>query len=259
MSFVVELADSNGWLNQMTSRETQHRADRYIFRLARPSDADGILAIYAPFVEGTSVSFEMSVPTHVEMVRRIKRILRRWPWVVAELDGEIAGYVYASLHRERAGYQWSVDTSVYVHPNHRRIGLGKALYRCLFDLLVMQGYFGAFAGIALPNAGSVALHRSVGFRKVGVYNQVGFKLGAWRNVSWWQRELQPRERIPETPKSLSWLRRQPDTALTFDRHAKRIKPAAVPTKRLAPSVIRAHRLQTQLPDFSVGSTLLPAE
>jgi phosphinothricin acetyltransferase len=204
-------------------RHARQRANGYEFRLARPSDADGILAIYAPFVESTSVSFEMAVPSHDEMVRRIKRIMRRWPWVVADYEGVLAGYVYASLHRERAGYQWSVDTSVYVHTDFRRLGLGKALYLSLFELLIKQGYFGAFAGIALPNQGSVALHRSVGFRKVGVYQQVGFKMGHWRDVSWWQRELQPRNGIPHAPKSLSWLRRQPDLAKTFDRFATKAK------------------------------------
>ena len=106
-------------------------------------------------------------------------------------EGRVDGYVYASRHRERAAYQWSVDVTAYVRDDRRGQGIGKRLYARLFEELARLGYFQAFAGIALPNAASVALHESVGFEPVGVYRKVGYKLGAWHDVGWWQRALQP--------------------------------------------------------------------
>lgn len=115
--------------------------------------------------------------------------------------GEVQGYAYAGRHRERAAYQWAVDTSVYVRADARGRGVGRALYAALFDQLVALGYFQAFAGIALPNAGSVALHESVGFAPLGVYRNVGYKFGAWHDVGWWQKSLQPLRAEPAAPAS----------------------------------------------------------
>ena len=173
-------------------------------RGARPDDADAIQAIYAPVVRDTAISFELEPPTVEEMRGRIlSTITAHLPWLVcAEEAGAVIGYVYASKHRERAAYQWSVDVTVYVHAQHRGRGIGKALYGRLFELLIDAGYCQAFAGIALPNAESVALHESLGFSPIGVYQNVGFKHGAWRDVGWWQKELQlpadpqPPTRIP---------------------------------------------------------------
>lgn len=106
--------------------------------------------------------------------------------------------MYASKHRERAAYQWSVDVTAYVHAAHRGRGVAGALYGRLFEVLTAAGYCQAFAGIALPNAASVALHESIGFTPIGVYRNVGFKNGAWRDVGWWQKELQ----LPPDPTTL---------------------------------------------------------
>jgi L-amino acid N-acyltransferase YncA len=111
--------------------------------------------------------------------------------------GEISGYAYASQHRARAAYQWSVDTTAYVRADAQRQGLGKALYAALFSELQRLGYCQAFAGIALPNPASIALHRSVGFESIGIYRQVGFKLGSWHDVGWWQKSLQSPDKPPE--------------------------------------------------------------
>ena len=160
-------------------------------RSATPEDAPAIAAIYAPIVRGTTISFELVPPTADEMRSRILSTLKGLPWLVSlDAIGAISGYAYASKHRERAAYQWSVDVSAYVRDDCRGQGIGKRLYERLFQELVDLGYYQAFAGIALPNEASVALHESVGFRPIGVYRNVGHKHGAWRDVGWWQRALQ---------------------------------------------------------------------
>ncbi|HTJ27809.1 MAG TPA: arsinothricin resistance N-acetyltransferase ArsN1 family B [Candidatus Limnocylindria bacterium] len=165
-----------------------------LIRLARPDDARAFAAIYGPIVTGTTISFEEVPPTETEFRARIAAIGATWPWLVGEVDGEVLGYVYASRHRERAAYRWSVDVTAYVHEDARGRGVAGTLYRALFRILERQGFHRAFAGITMPNDASVALHRSVGFALVGVYPEVGFKFGTWRDTSWWQRPL--REGIP---------------------------------------------------------------
>ena len=160
-------------------------------RTASLADAPAITEIYAPIVAHTTISFELEPPTVDEMGRRISSTLETLPWLVAvDDDDRVRGYAYAGRHRERPAYQWAVDVTAYVHKHARGQGVGRALYAELFAVLVDLGYCQAFAGIALPNAASVALHESVGFEAVGVYLRVGFKHGAWRDVGWWQKALQ---------------------------------------------------------------------
>ncbi len=171
-------------------------------RLAREDDAAAIHAIYAPIVRDTIISFEMEVPAVEEIARRVRTTLASLPWLVWEEEGRVAGYAYASKHRERRAYQWSVDVSAYVHADFRRRGIGRALYVALFERLVRQGYFNAYAGITLPNAASVGLHESVGFVPVGVYRGVGFKRGGWHDVGWWHRRLRELAPDPAPPSGL---------------------------------------------------------
>ena len=172
-------------------------------RIATPADAEAITAIYAPVVANTSISFELTPPTVDEMCGRIERKLHDLPWLVSEdAHGAVNGYVYASKHRERPAYQWSVDVTAYVREDARGLGVGKRLYQALFEELATLGYFQAFAGIALPNNASVALHESVGFQPIGIYRNVGFKLGAWHDVGWWQKEL--RVPVEPTPPRQRW-------------------------------------------------------
>jgi phosphinothricin acetyltransferase len=175
-------------------------------RVALPEDAEAILAIYAPIVRETAISFEVEPPTQVEMHERIATTLRRLPWLVCEHQGEVRGYVYASPHRARAAYQWSVDISVYIHATARRTGMGRALYHALLQLLILQGFYQCYAGITLPNPASVGLHEALGFQPVGVYEAVGYKLGEWHDVGWWQRGLQPRPSLPTPPTAVEVLR-----------------------------------------------------
>jgi L-amino acid N-acyltransferase YncA len=158
-------------------------------RLARAGDAAQVQAIYAPIVAGTAISFEEDPPDVAEVRRRLLATLTRLPWLVWEQAGELLGYAYAGPHRERAAYRWSVEVSAYVAAGARRGGVGRGLYRSLLALLAAQGFASALAGITLPNPASVGLHEALGFTPVGVYRAVGFKLGAWHDVGWWQRRL----------------------------------------------------------------------
>jgi len=160
-----------------------------LIRTACASDAPDLLDIYRPFVESTAVSLEDDVPTTAEFVARIEKALHGWQWLVAEHEDLCVGYAYGTKHRERSGYRWSVEVSVYVHPGHLRRGLARALYTRLFDDLARLGYRHAFAGITLPNEPSIALHQKLGFESVGVFRNVGRKFDRWYDVSWWQRPL----------------------------------------------------------------------
>jgi len=156
-----------------------------VIRLAAEHDAEQIQAIYALVVRGAAISFELEPPTVSQMRQRIIKTVERLPWVVCEQSGEILGYAYASPHRTRAAYQWSVDVSAYVHVHNSRSGVGHAAYDALFKILTIQGFYNAYAGITLPNPASVGLHESMGFNPVGVYRSVGYKLGSWHDVGWW--------------------------------------------------------------------------
>lgn len=168
-------------------------------RLADPGrDADAVAVIYRPAIETSVASFEVTAPDGAEMARRIRTTLQRTPWLVAEEGTELVGYAYAAQHRERAGYRWSVDVSVYVAAGAQERGIGRALYAELFDLIRRQGFLNAYAGIALPNPASVALHERFGMRLIGVYERVGFKFDRWVDVAWYGVRLaEPDGRPPE--------------------------------------------------------------
>jgi L-amino acid N-acyltransferase YncA len=172
-------------------------------RLAIGKDASKILEIYGPFCIQSPITFEVVPPSREEMAERISSTTKRYPWLVCECDGLIRGYVYASRHSERAAYGWSVNVAAYMHPSSRGRGLGRVLYSVLFDILRQQGFFKAYAGITLPNPASVALHEHAGFRMVGVYHGVGFKAGAWHDVSWWELSLRPETDNPAEPKTIA--------------------------------------------------------
>ncbi len=171
-------------------------------RCASADDAEGILAIYAPIVRETTISFELEPPTVAEMRRRIETTLAKLPWLVCASGRGTEGYAYASKHRERAAYQWSVDVSVYVVEAMRGKGLGRRLYTSLLGMLQDLGYYSALAGIALPNPASVGLHEAMGFRPIGVYRNIGYKLGAWHDVGWWQKQLREYGEGPEAPRGM---------------------------------------------------------
>ena len=191
-------------------------------RLAHTNDAAGIRAIYAPYCESTTVSFEVVAPTVDQMRERIARISTNYPWIVAETDGRLLGYVYATQFRERAAYRWAVELAIYVAMTEQRRGLGRALYTTLFSILREQGYFKAIAGITLPNPASVGLHESVGFRPAGIFQGVGYKAGKWLDVGWWQLELQPEIDEPREPRPFSAVHQSAFLAAAFDEGRRQI-------------------------------------
>ena len=169
------------------------------YRVAGVDDAAAIADVYAPYVRDTFISFETVAPDAGEIGERMRRIGVQYPWLVAVSGGQVAGYAYACENRSRLAYRWSVDAAVYLHPSAQRKGIGRGLYRRLFALLRAQGYVNAFAGITLPNAASVGVHEAMGFTLIGVYRRVGYKLGAWHDVGWWQLALQEPQASPDEP------------------------------------------------------------
>lgn len=170
-------------------------------RLASPDrDAAAVAAIYRPAVEGGLASFEEVAPDPGEMARRMRLTLTRTPWLVAEDDdGAVIAYAYAGTHHERPGYRWAVNISVYVADGFHGRGIGRQLYDELVAALRRQRFVNVYAGITLPNPGSVALHEAIGMRRIGVYERVGFKLGAWHDVAWYGLRLSDPVGVPPEP------------------------------------------------------------
>lgn len=173
-----------------------------IIRVAAADDGPVFAAIYSPAVVGSPTSFEIDPPDGAEMGRRVETIGARFPWLAFEDDGVTHGYAYASPHRARPAYQWSAEVSAYVHADARRRGVARALYTSLFAALRLLGYCNAYAGITLPNPASVGLHEALGFRSVGVFHDVGYKLGRWHDVGWWERPLGDRIEHPDQPRQI---------------------------------------------------------
>ncbi|AKD56443.1 GNAT family N-acetyltransferase [Spirosoma radiotolerans] len=174
-------------------------------RFATLADVPAILAIYAPYITDSVISFEYEVPTLAEFSERVRVIQTQFPYLVAELDGRVLGYAYASKHRDRTAYQWSVETSVYVHPDGHRQGIARQLYTTLLTYLRRQGYINAFAGITSPNPSSEAFHRAMAFTHIGTYSNIGYKMGSWHSVSWFQLALQAHKVDPPVPLSIGQL------------------------------------------------------
>jgi phosphinothricin acetyltransferase len=177
-----------------------------IVRLVDPErDAAAVAEIYRPAVESSIATFEEVPPGAEEMEARIRTTLARTPWLVMDDGASVAGYAYAGPHRDRPGYRWSVDISVYVAPDLQGRGIGRRLYDELLDLLRRQRFVNVYAGVALPNPASVALHEAIGMRRIGVYERVGFKLGSWVDVAWYGMRLAEPADPPAEPVPLGDL------------------------------------------------------
>jgi L-amino acid N-acyltransferase YncA len=175
-------------------------------RAATPDDAARIAAIYAPFVIGGTVSFEIEPPDARAMRGRMAASDGLYPWMVVTnggAEGGVVGYAYATKFRDRPAYRYVVETSIYIAGDQQRGGVGRLLYEALIDTLRAQGFTQAIAAITLPNDASISLHESVGFRRAGVYREVGYKQGRWIDVGFWQCELNDSKVPPVEPKPFS--------------------------------------------------------
>ena len=168
-----------------------------IIRLAEKRDVAGILEIYSPFILDTSVTFEESVPDEVSFWERIQGIMEELPFLVCEIGGRIAGYAYASAYRSRASYRWTKEVSVYIHPDFYRKRVAQGLYTSLHEMVRYQGIADLLAIITLPNESSVTFHEHCGYRKCGEFARVGYKLGQWQTVGWFELFLQDETQVPK--------------------------------------------------------------
>lgn len=173
-----------------------------VIRLAREADSSRLLEIYAPYIINTPITFEYDVPKISEFKDRVTATLMKLPWLVYEDGGIIKGYAYASEHRKRPAYDWSVDLSIYIDEEYQREGIGRALYGSLIDILRIQGYFNAFAGVTIPNIKSEGFHKSFGFIPIGIYKNVGYKFDRWYDTKWYQYMIKEHSFKPETIKSI---------------------------------------------------------
>jgi L-amino acid N-acyltransferase YncA len=168
-------------------------------RPATPEDATACAAIYAPYVTGTAITFELEPPSPQRMAQRIAAASAGHAWLVLEDERRVVGSAYGGPFHARPAYRWSCEVSVYVELGRRRTGGGRMLYEALFARLAERGFRMAVAGMTLPNEASVALHEALGFQTVGVYRRIGFKHGAWHDVEWTQRALGDGDDPPPEP------------------------------------------------------------
>lgn len=168
-------------------------------RVAVPEDAEKLVEIYAPYVRNTAITFEYEVPSVEEFRGRIENTLKRYPYLVAEMDGQIAGYAYASVFKPRAAYSWCVEVSIYLRGDRRGMGIGKMLYDRLEEILIKQGIRNLYACIAYAQAedthltnASVHFHERLGYQVIGRFHACGYKFGTWYDMVWM-------EKIPDRP------------------------------------------------------------
>ncbi len=168
----------------------------FIIRKASVIDAPALLEIYAPYVEKTAITFEYTVPTVSEFEDRIRNVLKKFPYLVAERTGTIVGYAYAHPFHERAAFGWSVETSIYIDKHLRHTGIGKRLYNALEDILKKQGVLNLNASIAYPEKedrhltrNSVEFHEHLGYKKVAEFHKCGYKFNRWYNMVWMEKFL----------------------------------------------------------------------
>ncbi|MFL5808503.1 MAG: GNAT family N-acetyltransferase [Flavisolibacter sp.] len=172
-------------------------------RVANEPDASTMLEIYSPHILTSACTFETELPALDQFQQRVTNNLRTYPWLVCVDENRIAGYAYASKHREREAYQWTCECSVYVHEEFKGMAIGKKLYAALFKILQVQGFRNVYAGITQPNVPSERLHAGCGFKLFAVYENIGYKSGKWHNVGWWKLQLNDYDLKPPPPKTFS--------------------------------------------------------
>lgn len=174
-------------------------------RTADVADASALLNIYRPYVEKTAITFEYDVPSEEEFARRIAATMQRYPYLVAEIEGEVIGYAYAGPLKERAAYDWSVEVTVYISQTSRKQGIGRRLYEELEARLKEQGILNLYACIAYPvqddpylTMDSVHFHESLGYEQIARFHQCGYKFGRWYDMIWMEKMIGPHEELAES-------------------------------------------------------------
>lgn len=189
----------------MTDKKTTDK--KIVIRTADISDAPMLLDIYSFYVENTAITFEYEVPTLEEFEERVKDTLKKYPYLVAEMDGRIVGYSYVGAFKSRAAYDWAVETTVYVHKDYKGIGIGKSLYEAIESITRKQNILNLEACIAYPAEGaedayltkdSVLFHEKMGYRMVGEFCKCGYKFDKWYNMVWMEKHL-GEHKVPQPP------------------------------------------------------------
>ena len=179
-----------------------------VIREAEEIDLPRILALYSTYIMNTNYTFEYVTPPAVAFLDRFRSITAQFPWLICEVDGELAGYAYASTAFERIAYQWDADVTIYLDEKYHRMGIGKKLYDVLFRLLMLQGYYTLYAVITATNETSVNFHRSLGFSDIGVFHNTGYKAGEWLDVLWMEKPLRTYGDAPVPPVQYKSLNRE---------------------------------------------------
>lgn len=171
-------------------------SDKYKIRTATVEDAKGILAVYAPYILNTTITYEYKIPTIEEFQERIRKITKVYPYLVCEVEGEIVGYAYASRHMERAAFRWGAEISIYVKQEYHGSGIAGKLYVQIIDTLYKQGVYKVYALIDSPNEKSEAFHIKRGFKEIGCLPRTAYKLGRWCDMKYYEKELRKCEDTP---------------------------------------------------------------
>ena len=177
--------------------------------MAREADVSAILAVYAPYITATAITFEYEVPSETDFCARFRDITSRGPWLVAEEAGQILGYAYLDRAFVRAAYSWAADLSVYLRPEARGRGLGRAFYTLLERMAALQGYQVLYGLVTTDNEASCRFHQAMGYRLLCCMPDCGFKLGRWHGVNWYEKRLCPPEApgaMPTPAPEMDWSR-----------------------------------------------------
>lgn len=181
----------------------------FSIRIAEPEDAGAILSIYSYYVKNTAITFEYEVPSEEEFRERIVNTLRKYPYLVAEQDGQIIGYAYAGVFKGRAAYDWDVETSIYVDKDVKKQGIGRQLYGALEKILQKQNIVNLYACITCPETDdeyvtrdSIHYHEKMGYRLVGEFRRCGYKFGRWYSMVWMEKQIGEKM---ENQKDVKWF------------------------------------------------------
>lgn len=186
-------------------------------RLIESTDYLAVLEVYKPYVEKTAYTFEYVPPTPEEFLKKIVTITSKYPWLVCEYNGKIVGYSYGSTHRDRTAYQWSPESTIYVDENYHGSGISGILYEALFEMLKLQGFFNVYAGVLLSNEKSCRFHERMGFHQIGIFKNIGYKLGSWHSNMWYELHLSEHIHEPPFPKWVGDIKDMPEFRAIIER------------------------------------------